>query len=89
MCCVGCFYAANCQGELGEPEHIAMDSSRANPIKQASNWDEDFNSNAQILINDVIGAPALWLALFALDIKRAGGGNQLIAEMSICLDAGS
>lgn len=31
---------------------------------QPSNWDEDFDGDSQILVNDVIGVPVLWFALF-------------------------
>lgn len=34
------------------------------PRLHPSYWDEDFDPDTQILVNDVIGVPALWFALF-------------------------
>lgn len=45
------------------PNRSYLCGSRQSRI-QPSNWDEDFDADSQILVNDVIGVPALWFALF-------------------------
>src|SRR6478672_10753928 len=37
------------------------------PRLHPSYWDEKFDPDTQILVNDVIGVPALWFALFRPD----------------------
>ena len=45
------------------PNRSYLCGSRESRI-QPSNWDENYVSHEQTLVNDVYGVPALWFALF-------------------------